>query len=110
MTCTTACASNWRPSPTGWIFSATSLQEKGVTESSEAGRIGTLLHQAIQQTRGVARVCFARDPHTTRPHIFSVLRTSKLGLLTYLQESGCMERSDSREFPIIEIEFPFRAF
>jgi hypothetical protein len=46
----------------------------------------------------------------TRPHIFSVLRTSELDLLTYLQESGCIERSDSREFPIIEIEFPFGEF
>jgi PAS domain S-box-containing protein len=34
------------------------LQEKGVSESSEAGRIGALLNEAIQQTRGVARGLF----------------------------------------------------
>lgn len=34
------------------------LQEKGVQESSEANRIGTLLNEAIQQTRGVARGLF----------------------------------------------------
>jgi PAS domain S-box-containing protein len=34
------------------------LEEKGVAESSETGRIGVLLNQAIQQTRGVARGLF----------------------------------------------------
>ena len=34
------------------------LEEKGVTESSEASRIGSLLNEAIQQTRGVARGLF----------------------------------------------------
>jgi PAS domain S-box-containing protein len=34
------------------------LEEKGVSESSEAGRIGSLLNEAIQQTRGVARGLF----------------------------------------------------
>ncbi len=34
------------------------LQEKGLPESSETGRIGDLLNQAIQQTRGVARGLF----------------------------------------------------
>ena len=34
------------------------LSEKGVPESSEAGRIGELLNHAIQQTRGVARGLF----------------------------------------------------
>lgn len=34
------------------------LQERGVPESSEAGRISNLLNQAIQQTRGVARGLF----------------------------------------------------
>jgi PAS domain S-box-containing protein len=34
------------------------LQEKGVPESTETERIGTLLHEAIQQTRGVARGLF----------------------------------------------------
>jgi PAS domain S-box-containing protein len=34
------------------------LQERGVPESSETGRIGALLNEAIQQTRGVARGLF----------------------------------------------------
>jgi PAS domain S-box-containing protein len=34
------------------------LQEKGVTESSEAERIGVLLNEAVQQTRSVARGLF----------------------------------------------------
>ena len=34
------------------------LQEKGMAESSEAERIGALLNEAIQQTRGVARGLF----------------------------------------------------
>jgi PAS domain S-box-containing protein len=34
------------------------LEEKGVTESSEASRIRSLLNEAIQQTRGVARGLF----------------------------------------------------
>jgi PAS domain S-box-containing protein len=34
------------------------LQEKGVAESSEAERIGTLLNEAVQQTRNVARGLF----------------------------------------------------
>jgi PAS domain S-box-containing protein len=34
------------------------LQEKGVVESAEAERIGTLLNEAVQQTRGVARGLF----------------------------------------------------
>lgn len=34
------------------------LQERGVPESSETGRIGALVNEAIQQTRGVARGLF----------------------------------------------------
>jgi PAS domain S-box-containing protein len=34
------------------------LQEKGVAESAEAERIGALLNEAVQQTRGVARGLF----------------------------------------------------
>jgi PAS domain S-box-containing protein len=34
------------------------LQEKGVVESAEAERIGTLLNEAVQQTRSVARGLF----------------------------------------------------
>jgi len=34
------------------------LEERGVPESAESGRIGTLLQQAIQQTRGMARGLF----------------------------------------------------
>ncbi len=60
--CTTACASNWRRSPTGRTCWPTSCRRRAMPESAEAERSAGLVNEAIDQTRGRGARAVPRAP------------------------------------------------